>query len=405
MRKLWAASAAMLVCLALGGMPALAQESSGQPSATSTTIGFSSFYTDIDFFGDIRRGAQEAASTAGVELIALNAYGDPTMQADHLESFIADGVDAIIIAPVDPVAIVPSVEAANAAGIPVLAVDRTASGGMITSLITSDNVAAARMAGEALFEVMGGRGKVIEIQGDMDVSTGKDRSEGFKKALEAAPGITLAVQAPAYFSYRLASQATRDALEKDPDITGVFAANLDMLSGATQAVASAGMSDQVRVVGFDTSPTILTAISDGSIDATVAQQPRLMGQKAVEAALAVVAGEPVEPFIPVETILVTADNVEQFLTGEAVPAESPQGEAASSVPVAVDTMLTCAYSWASSAYEGVVQQLRGGEFACDVTADDARLAGPMTLQVSCDCTSVGCSCWGTTDGPQNEGGG
>ena len=306
MRRLWAASAAIVVCLALGGLPVAGQESSEQPSAASTTIGFSSFYTDIDFFGDIRRGAQEAASTAGVELIALNAYGDPTMQADHLESFIADGVDAIIIAPVDPDAIVPSVEAANAAGIPVLAVDRTASGGMITSLIASDNVAAARMAGEALFRAMGGSGKVVEIQGDMAVSTGKDRSEGFQQALEAAPGITLAVQAPADFSYRLASQATRDALEEDPDITGVFAANLDMLEGATQAVASAGMSDQVRVVGFDTSPTILTAISDGSIDATIAQQPLLMGRQAVEAALAAVAGEPVEPFIPVETILVTA---------------------------------------------------------------------------------------------------
>ena len=74
-------------------------------------------------------------------------------------------------------------------------------------------------------------------------------------------------------------------------------------------------------------------------------------------------------------------------------------------PAIVDTMLTCTYSWASSAQEGVVQQLRGGEFACDVTADDARLAGPMTLEVSCDCTSVGCACWGATEGPQNDGGG
>jgi ABC-type sugar transport system substrate-binding protein len=187
---------------------------------------------------------------------------------------------------------------------------------MITSLVASDNVAAARMAGEALFDLMGGSGKVIEIQGDMAVSTGKDRSEGFGEALEAAPGITLAVQAPAHLSYRLASQATRDALEAEPDISGVFAANLDMLGGAAQAVAAAGKADQVRVVGFDTSPTILTAISDGSIDATVAQQPLLMGRQAVEAALAAVAGEPVEPFIPVETILVTADNVDQFVTGE-----------------------------------------------------------------------------------------
>jgi len=63
----------------------------------------------------------------------------------------------------------------------------------------------------------------------------------------------------------------------------------------------------------------------------------------------------------------------------------------------VDTTLTCTYSWASRACVGVMQQLRGGEFACDLTADDARLAaGPMTLQVSCDCTAAGCTCWGAT---------
>jgi hypothetical protein len=74
-------------------------------------------------------------------------------------------------------------------------------------------------------------------------------------------------------------------------------------------------------------------------------------------------------------------------------------------PVVVATALTCTYTLASSAYEGGVQHLRGGEFTCDMTADDARLTGTVTVQVNCDCTSAGCSCWGATDGPQNEGGG
>lgn len=73
-------------------------------------------------------------------------------------------------------------------------------------------------------------------------------------------------------------------------------------------------------------------------------------------------------------------------------------------PPIVDTTLTGTYSWASSAYVGVVPRLRGGEFACDLTADDARLDGPVTLQLSCDCTA-GRSCWGTSDGPQHDGGG
>jgi hypothetical protein len=82
-----------------------------------------------------------------------------------------------------------------------------------------------------------------------------------------------------------------------------------------------------------------------------------------------------------------------------------QPSPAATGPVIVDTGLTCTYSWASSAYEGDVQRLRGGVFACDVTADDVRLAGPMTLLAGCDCTTRGCTCWGTTDGPQHEDGG
>ncbi len=328
MRRMWAASAAIVLCLALGGLPAAGQESSEQPSAASTTIGFTNVFQDDGFFSDIEAGAREAAAAAGVDLLVETAWGSPTTQANHVRGFIEKGVDAIIITPVDPDAIVASVEAANAAGIPLLAVDRTASGGTVASLIASDNVAGGRMAGEFLFETMGGAGKVVEIQGDMAVSSGARRSEGFQEALDAAPGITRVVQAPAYFEYGMALRATQQALEEDPDIGGVFAANLGMLYGAIEGVSAAGMEGQVRVVGFDTEPDILAMVKDGSIDATVAQQPRLMGQKAVEAAIAAAAGETVEPFIPIETILVTADNVDQFLAGEVVAAEAAQDEPA-----------------------------------------------------------------------------
>ncbi len=75
-------------------------------------------------------------------------------------------------------------------------------------------------------------------------------------------------------------------------------------------------------------------------------------------------------------------------------------------PVTVDVTQTCRLTTGfSSTYESGVELLRGGEISCDVAADDARLTGPLTVQVDCDCTVAGCSCWGATDGPQNEGGG
>lgn len=320
MRGIRATVGAVLACLVIGVVPALAQDSSELPSESpgtataSTTIGFTNFYRGADFFGEIESGAREAADAAGVTLLAEDAYGDPSMQANQVEAFITNGVNAIIIVPIDPDAIVPSVEAANAAGIPVLAVDRTANGGTVASLIASDNVAGGRMAGEALFSAMGGSGKVIEIQGDMAVSSGSERSEGFQQALDAAPDIARVLQESAFFDYDLASQITQRGLAEDPAISGVFASNLDMLEGAALGVSRAGKQGQVKVVGFDTSPSILLGISSvGNIDATVAQQPRLMGRQAIEAAIRAAAGETIEAFIPIETVLVDADNVNQLV--------------------------------------------------------------------------------------------
>lgn len=345
MRKLWAAGAVAILALALSGLPSAGQEPLGPPSAASTTIGFTNFTSGVGFFSDIEGGAREAADEAGIELLVETAWGDPALQADQVAEFIESGVSAIVIVPIDPDTIVPAVEAANAAGIPVLAVDRAVSGGVVTALIASDNVGGGRMAGEYLFEAMGGSGKVVEIQGDMAVSSGALRSEGFQVALDAAPGIERVVQAPAYFDYGIAYESTRQALEEDPDIGGVFASNLAMLYGAAEGVVAAGRQGQVRVVGFDTDDVILDMVRDGSIDATVAQLPWMMGQKAVEAALATVAGETVDAFIPVATVLVTADNVDQFLAGEAIAA--PVEEATSAPPEAdeVSEELDEAVSW------------------------------------------------------------
>jgi ABC-type sugar transport system substrate-binding protein len=331
MKSLWAAGTATVMSLALGGLPVLGQESSEAPSdapgpaQAGPTIGFTNFYQDGGFFSAIELGAREAAAAAGAELIAVNAWATPATQTGQVADFIEAGVDVIIIVPVDPDSIVGAVEFANAEGIPVLAVDRTANGGMVSAIIASDNVAAGRMAGEALFAAMGGSGAVIEIQGDMGVSSGSLRSEGFAEALAAAPGITLAVQVPASWDYDAATRGTLEALEADTGISGVFASNLDMLHGAVHGVAAADRPGRVRVAGVDTDADILEMVRDGTIDATVAQQPRLMGQRAVEAAIALAAGATVEAFIPVETVLVTADTVEAFMADTMATSEPASG--------------------------------------------------------------------------------
>ena len=306
-----------MLCLLLVAVPTTGQspgpaEPGAQGSSGGTTIGFTNLDSSYPFFAQIEAGLREAAAEAGIDLVAMDALNSTFMQSAQIDDFVADGVDAIIVVPVDAVAIVPAVMAAGQAGIPVLAVDRTANSQAVTSVIASDNVAGARTAGEVLFGAMGGSGKVVEIMGDLAVSTARQRSEGFQEALDAAPGITRSARGSAFWETAEAAAITTRALGRDSDIGGVFAAAGDMLEGAVWAVDAAGMTGQVKVVGFDTSLPILAAVRDGRIAATIAQQPRLMGRIALETAIAAAIGEPVAPFVPTDTILVTAETIDAF---------------------------------------------------------------------------------------------
>ena len=398
MRRLWAAGAAMVVCVALGAVPVVGQEAAeSEAPAGPMTIGFAGFGSDYWFLDDITQGAQQAADAAGVTLVVSDAGWAGLSQASQVEDLVTQGVDAIIVAtPWDPEPVLPAIEAATAAGIPVLSVDRAIAGA--TSYIGTDNVAGSRMAGEYLFEAMGGSGTVVEIEGDPSWAQG--RTDGFAQALEAAPGITLVGQETARDDPNSARLLIADFLGANPEVTGIFVHTDAMTPGALQAVAEAGLTDTVKVVSFDGAPEMLPAVKDGTLAGTVAQRPDLMGQQAVEAAILAAAGETLEAFIPVETTLVTADNVDQFLTGEADGSTvAPMG------PVIVHSTLNCTVTTDfTGTTEGDVQNLRAATLTCDMTADDARLTGPVTVQIDCDCTGAGCSCWGTSDGPQNEGG-
>jgi len=278
-----------------------------------TKIGFAISSFDNDFFVTLSDGAEAAAGDAGVELIVSDAGGDAATQASQVEDFITQEVDVIMLNPVDSDAIVASVEAANEAGIPVITVDRGATGGEVVSHIASDNVAGGRQAGEFLFEQIGGEGTVLELEGVPGTSAARDRGAGFQEALDAASGIERLAKQTANFARDEGLTVAQNLLQAHPDADGLFAHNDDMALGAVEAAAAAGRDDLV-IVGFDAAPDALQAIKDGTMAGTIAQQPDLMGQLAVETAVKVANGEDVEASIPVEITLVTADNVDDFLT-------------------------------------------------------------------------------------------
>ena len=276
-----------------------------EPPAGAVTLGLVLSTLNNPFFVTLRDGAQEAADAAGVQLIVVDAQDDSARMISGIEDLISRQVSALLINPTDSDAVVPAIQKANDAGIPVFTVDRGASGGQVVSHIASDNVAGGRMAAEFLCEAIGGQGNVVELQGIAGSSAARDRGQGFNEYMSSeCTGATIVAQQTANFNRDEGLTVFENILQAQPEIAGVFAHNDEMILGAIQAAEAAGRTGIV-FVGFDAIDDAVQAVSDGKLAATVAQQPALMGQLGVETAVDHLNGTSVPDNIPVDLSLVT----------------------------------------------------------------------------------------------------
>ncbi|CAN5911155.1 D-ribose ABC transporter substrate-binding protein [soil metagenome] len=289
-------------------------EAAAGGSGEGGTVGLALSTLQNPFFVTLRDGATAAAAEQGVAVLISDAQDDAQSQANDMQNFITQGVDAIVVNPVDSAAIVPAIEAANEADIPVITVDRAADGGEIASHIASDNVQGGKMAGEFLFEQIDGSGNVAELQGVAGTSAARDRGEGFGQAVEEASGINVVAEQSANFSRDEGFTVTQNILQGNQDLAGIFGQNDEMALGAVEAAREAGRLGDVAIVGFDAVDDALAAIEAGDMAGTVAQQPELLGQLGIETAAAAINGEDVESEQAVEVTLVTQDNVAEFMS-------------------------------------------------------------------------------------------
>jgi ribose transport system substrate-binding protein len=282
------------------------EEATEAPPEEGYTLGLSLSTLNNPFFVTLRDGAQEAVDAAGAELIVVDAQDDSAREATNIEDLIQQGVDALLINPTDADAIVPSVQKANEAGIPVFTVDRSAAGGEIVSHIASDNVAGGRMAGEFLCDAIGGSGNVVELEGIAGTSAARDRGQGFNDYMssECADAEIVARQT-ANFNRAEGLSVFENILQAQPEIDGVFAHNDEMILGAIEAAEAAGRAGEITFVGFDAVDDAVAAVEEGRLAATIAQQPAEMGRLGVETAVQHLNGESVEESIPVDLRLVT----------------------------------------------------------------------------------------------------
>ena len=244
------------------------------------------------FFISLRDGAQEAADEAGVTLEVADAQNDASTQQNQLANAATQGVDAVIINPVDSEAAAAAVTPVQDAGIPVIAVDRTVEGTDVDTTISSDNVAGGRQAAEALAQAIGEKGQVIVLQGVAGTSASRDRGQGFQEGIAQFPDIEVVAMQPANFDRAEGLDVATNLLQSNPDVTGIFAENDEMALGAIQALGDRA-GGEVFVVGFDGTDDGLATIQEGTLYATIAQQPAELGRVGVEQALAIINGDDV----------------------------------------------------------------------------------------------------------------
>ncbi|MCI3902823.1 substrate-binding domain-containing protein [Streptomyces spectabilis] len=280
-------------------------------SGTSTKVGLSLSTLNNPFFVQMKEGAQAEAEKAGVDLTVTDAQNDASQQANQLQNFASGNMKAVIVNPVDSDAVGPAARAANKAGIPVVAADRGVNKADVATLVASDNVAGGRQAAKALAGKLGGKGTVVVLQGTAGTSASRERGQGFAEGIKAFPGIKVVAKQPADFDRTKGLDVMTNLLQSHSGVDGVFAENDEMALGAVKALGDkAGKS--VSVVGFDGTPDGLAAVADGTLYASVAQQPKELGRIAVRNAVAAADDEKVPSLVKVPVKVVTAKNVRDF---------------------------------------------------------------------------------------------
>lgn len=264
-------------------------------------IGLAISTTNNPFFVDLRDGVIEAAEKLGGTVQVVDAQDDASAQLNGMDDLITQGVDIILVNPVDSDAIVPAVEQANEAGIPVITIDRLSNGGEVVTQVASNNVEGGEMAAKFIIEKVGEGAKVIQLEGVPGASATNERGEGFNNI--AKDKLDIVATQSANFNRAEGLTVTENLLQANPDIKAIFAQNDEMALGAVEALKAAGMED-VIVVGFDGNEDGLKAVEAGEMAATIAQQPKEMGKIAVQAAYDFLDGKDIEKALssPLELI-------------------------------------------------------------------------------------------------------
>ena len=301
MRKL---TIAVICALVLG---------SWQAGAQAKTIGVALASDTNPFYIAMLKGIEKRAGELGYEISVVNAEEDVAKQLNGINDLIAKGVDAILISPIDAKALCSGFDKAKAAGIPMMSIARGSACESQLLHIASDEL---RIGGEIAAWTagqLGGEGKVAMLAGPAGAQAFINFAKGYADEMAKHPGIEIVYRQEMLLTRENGLKNGEDALVAHPDLDAIYGANDELGMGAAQAVAAAGVKDQVIVTGLNGIPPAVRAVKNGSMDLTVVLNPLKWGTLGADTADAVLSGKAFESKVFVAHVLVDKTNVEQFI--------------------------------------------------------------------------------------------
>lgn len=250
-----------------------AGETKAAAAGKPIVIGLSVPYLGAHFFSTMNREAEQVAAQLGVTLVVADAWGQTSKQAADIANFVTQGVQGILISPQTTELLVPAIEAAVKAGIPVVTVDRTANTDKVLFHVGADNVQAGAAAAQFIIDRLKNKGSAIELEGSPGSSVATDRKAGFDEIMRNSNAKILASRSADW--ERSVGQGVMKSLMQDyPHFDAVFAANDEMIVGAIDAMSAAHVDlSKMVTVGFDATPVAFQYMRDGKLSATIDQFP------------------------------------------------------------------------------------------------------------------------------------
>lgn len=275
-------------------------------------IGYSQSFSHVEWTVAQREQVEEGCRRYGLKLIYLDGLNQAAKQVRDIEDLVTKRVDLIIIATWFAEAITPAVRTVNQAGIPIVVLSSDLVGGVdYNTHISTDSLETGREVGRAIVQALGGKGRVIQIEGKPGSVVNQLRGRGFREVVEKEPGIKIIAHAIAHYERVQALKVMEDLLRAHREIDAVYCHNDDMALGVMQAFREAGRKGEAKILGVDGIQTeALQAILDGEMYATWLYLP--LGSEGVELAVRILAGQKVPRKVVLPSPMITKANVLEY---------------------------------------------------------------------------------------------